>query len=35
MGEIQIKPWEFDCLYFCPYFFEVYRGRRKIQDIIR
>ena len=33
MGEIQIKPWELDCLYFCPHFFEAYRGRGKIQDV--
>ena len=33
MGEIQIKPWEYNSLYFCPHVFEAYRGRGKIQDV--
>ena len=32
-GRNQINPWEYNCLQFCPHFFEVYRGRGKIQDV--
>ena len=33
MEEIQIKPWEYSCLYFCPHFFQAYHGRRKINNV--
>ena len=33
MEEIQIKPWEYNCIYFCPHFFEAYRGSGKVSNV--
>ena len=33
MEEIQIKPWEYKCMFFCPHFFKAYRTNGKIANI--
>ena len=32
-GQLQIRPWLYRCLYFCPQFYEAYRDKAKIDGV--